>query len=132
MTQKEVESVFIIKSIFLLLNKGNICTLDNCLVTEICSKGEKYFVSFIYCSPTQSHDECENFCVNFDLCLNNINDEFPICFIVTGDFNTCCSSWWKNDITNTPGQEIASFISSAGFAEFIDKRTHVVNNFCHA
>ena len=104
-----------------LIKRGNICTLDNCLVTEICSKGEKYFLSFIYCSPTQSHDECENFCINFELRLNNINDEFPICSIVTGDFNTCCSSWWKNDITNTPGQEIASFISSAGFAEFIDK-----------
>ena len=69
---------------------------------EIRSKGENYFSTCIYRYP--SHDEFENFCVNFDLLRNNINDEFPICSIVTGDFNARCSSWWKNDITNTPGE----------------------------
>ena len=42
-----------------------------------------------------------------------MNDEFPICSIVIGDFNACCSSWWKNDITNTPGPKIDSLTSSA-------------------
>ena len=68
------------------------------------------------------------FCVNFDLLFNNINDEFLVCSIVTGDFNTRCSSWWKNDITNTPGQEIDFLSSSAGYTKIIDKPTHVVNN----
>ena len=95
---------------------------------EICSKGEKYFLTCSYCSPSQSHNEFEKFCVSFDLLLNNIDDEFQICSIVTGDFNTCCSSWWKNDITNTPGQDIDPLTSSAGYTQIIDKPTHVVNN----
>ena len=81
----------------------------------------------IYRFPNQSHKEFENFYVNFDL-LNNLNDEFPICSIVTGDFNARCSSWWKNDITNTPCQGIDSLASSSGYEQVIDKPTHVVSN----
>ena len=101
-------------------------------MTEIRSKGEKYFSTCIYRSPNQSHHEFENACVNFDLLLNNINDEFLKCSIVTGDFNACCSSWWKNDIANTPGQEIDFLTSSAGYVQIIDKPTHAVNNLCYA
>ena len=95
---------------------------------EISSKGEKYFLTCIYRSPSQSNNEFEDFYINFDLLLNNINDEFPICFIVRGDFNVRCSNWWKNHITNTPGQEIDSLTSSAGYTQIIDKPTHVVKN----
>ena len=102
--------------------------LDNCLVTEIRSKGEKYFLICIYYSPSQRHDEFENFCVRFDLLLININDEIPICSIVTGNFNVRCSNWWKNDITNTPGQEIDPLTSSAEYAQITDTATHGVNN----
>ena len=35
---------------------------------------------------------------------------------------------WKNDITNTPSQEIDSVTSSAGYKQIIDKLTRVVNN----
>ena len=66
-----------------LSKRDDICTLNNCLVTEICSKDEKYFLTCIYHSPSESHNEFENFCLYFDLLLNNINDEFPICSIVT-------------------------------------------------
>ena len=128
MTQKEVKYVFIIKEYIPLIKKDDICTLGNCLVTEIRFKGEKYFLTCIYRFPSQSHENFENFCINFDLLLNNINDEFPICSIFTGEFNARCSGWWKNDITNTPGQEIDSLTSSAGYAQIIDKPTHVSNN----
>ena len=95
---------------------------------QISSKGEKYFLTCIYRSPSQSNNEFEDFYINFDLLLNNINDEFPICFIVRGDFNVRCSNWWKNHITNTPGQEIDSLTSSAGYTQIIDKPPHVVKN----
>ena len=93
---------------------------------EIRSKGGNYFLTCIYCYP--SHDEFENICVNFDLLLNNTNYEFPICSIFTGDFNARCSSWWKNDVTNTSGEQIDSLTSLAGYALITDKPTHVVNN----
>ena len=59
-------------------------------------------------------DEFKNFCTNFDILLNNINDELPICSIVTGDFNARCSRWWKNDITNFQDQELDLLTLSAG------------------
>ena len=111
-----------------LIKRDDICTLDNCLVPEIRSKGEKHFLTCIYRSPSESHDKFQNFCVNFDLLLNNINYESPICSISTGYFNARCSSWLKNDITNTPGQEIYPLNSSAGYAQIIEKPTHVINN----
>ena len=47
---------------------------------------------------------------------------------ILSNFNARCSSWWKNDITNTAGQEIDSLTSSAGYTQIIDKPTHVANN----
>ena len=66
-------------------------------------------------------------CTNFDILLNNINDELPLCSIVKGDFNACGSRWWKNDITNLQGQELDSLTLSAGYNQIIDKPTHVIN-----
>ena len=111
-----------------LTKKDDICTLDNCLVTEIRSQGEKYFLTCIYCSPSQSRDEFDDFCSKFDLLLSNINQQFPSCSVVTGDFNACCSRWWQNDITNSEGQEVNFFILSAGYKQTTDKPTHIVNN----
>ena len=56
-----------------LIKRDDICTLDNCLVFEIYSQGEKCFFIFIYCSPSQNHDEFDDFCTKLDLLLSNIN-----------------------------------------------------------
>ena len=80
-------------------------------MTEIRLQDEKHFLICIYCSPSQSHDEFDDFCSKFDLLLSKINHEFTLCSIVTGDFNGRCSGWWQNDI-NSAGQEIDSHIIS--------------------
>ena len=49
-----------------LIKRDDISTLDNCLVTEIRSQGEKSFLSRVYRSPSQNHDEFEDFCTKFD------------------------------------------------------------------
>ena len=56
-----------------------------------------------------------------------INDEFLICSTVTGDFNDLGTNWCKDDITNSTGQEINSFTSSARYKQIIDKLTHFIN-----
>ena len=71
--------------------RDDINTLDNCLVTEIRSQNGKCFLTCIYYSPIQNKDEFNNFCTNFDILFNNINDELPLCLIVTGDCNAYCS-----------------------------------------
>ena len=75
------------KSHIPLVTRNDICTLDNCLVTEIRSQNEICFLTCIYYSPRQNDDEFQNFCAKFDTLFNNINDEFPICPVVTGNFN---------------------------------------------
>ena len=111
-----------------LIKCDDLCTLDNCLVTEIHSQNEKCFFSCIYRSPSQNRDEFENFCLKFDLLLNKINDEFPLRSVITGDFNARCSRWWKNNITNLTGEEIDTLTSSAGYAQIMYKPTHILNN----
>ena len=97
-------------------------------MTEIRSQGEKCFLTCVYRSPSQNHDEFEDFCTKFDLLMSNKNNEFPLYSVITGDFNARCSRWWKKDITNSTGQEINSLTSSAGYNQIIDKSTHVINN----
>ena len=111
-----------------LIRRDDLCTLDNCLVTEIRSQNEKCFLTCAYRSPRQSHEEFEIFCKKFDILLSQINDEFLLCSIVTKDFNARCTNWWKDDITNSVGREIASLTSSAGYTQITDKPTHVINN----
>ena len=48
--------------------------------------------------------------------------------MVIGHFNACCTNWWKDNITNSAGQERASLTSSPGYTQIIDKPTHVINN----
>ena len=94
MTQKGGVCIYY-KDYIPLTKRDDVCTLDNYLVTEICSQGEKCFLTCIYCSPSQSHDEdFDDFCTKFDLLLSNINHKFHLCSTVTGGFNTRCSRWW--------------------------------------
>ena len=44
-----------------LIKRDDICTLDNYLLTEIRLQGEKCFLTCLYCSPSKSHDKCDDF-----------------------------------------------------------------------
>ena len=100
-----------------LIKRDDSCTLDNFLVIEIRSQNEKFFLTCLYRSLRQSHDEFENFWIKFDILLSQINDELPICSVLAGDFNALCSIWWKNDVTNSAGKEIDFLTSSAGYTK---------------
>ena len=63
----------------------------------------------IYCSPSLNHEEFENLGVNFVLLLWNINNELPICSIVTGYFNPGTSNWCKKIL---PTQHVRNFALS--------------------
>ena len=69
---------------------------------------------------SQSHDELERFCANFDLLLSNINNLYLNCSIVLGDFNTKCSKSCASDKNNTAGIKLNNITT-------IDKSTHFIN-----
>ena len=75
----------------------------------------------------ESSRVCRFLC-KIELLMSNINNEFPLGSIITGDFNARCSRWWKNYINNATGQETDSLTSSAGCKQIIDKPTRVLNN----
>ena len=97
------------------ITRHDICILDNCLVTEISLQNEK-------CFSSQRQDKLENFCTSFYIVLNQINDELPICSIVSSNFNARCSSWWRNDTRNSTGQEVDFLTSPSGFT-----KSHLTN-----
>ena len=47
-----------------LIKRENIRTSDNCFVPEIWSQGEEYLLTCIYRSPSQRHDEFDDFRTN--------------------------------------------------------------------
>ena len=53
-----------------LIKRDDICTFDNCLVTELRSQNEKCFLTCLYRLPSQSQDEFENFYIKFDILLS--------------------------------------------------------------
>ena len=77
--------------------------------------------------PSQNHDEFGNFRAKFDTCFNDINDGFPICSVLTVDFNARNSSLRKNDIINSSGLELDSLTSSARYRQITNKPTHAIN-----
>ena len=70
-----------------LIKLDDACTFDSCVVTETRSSKEKCFLTSIFCSSSQNHDELQNIYLNFDILLDKINDEFPSCSLATGNFN---------------------------------------------
>ena len=65
---------------------------------------------------------------NFQKLLNDIENCKPSLSIVTGDFNSRCSSWWPNDINTPEGLKLYSLTSLNGFSQLIHKPTHIQAN----
>ena len=86
------------------------------------------FLSCLYRSPSQAQHKFENFCTKLNTLMDHINNELPICSVITGDLNARCSKWCNKDITNSVDREIDTLTSSAGYKQIINKPTHIVNN----
>ena len=98
------------------------------LLLEMSNK--KVMVYVIYCSPSQTNDEFEAFLSNFQMLLNDINNRKPSLSVITGDFNSRCSSWWSDDINTKEGLKLFSLTSSNAFSQLINEPTHIqANNF---
>ena len=81
------------------------------------------FFTCFYSSPSQSHDEFENFCSELNLLLTNINSNQSACSILVDDFNAKCSEWCSSDTTNIAVLEIDNITRTAGYSQLINKPT---------
>ena len=102
--------------------------LKEALLLEMDYNNKKVMISVIYRSPSQTNDEFDTFLSNLQLLLNDINYRKPSLSVVTGDFNSRCSSWWSSDINTTEGLKLFSSTSSNGFYQLIHDPTHIQAN----
>lgn len=65
----------------------------------------------------------ELFCNNLDLCLCNIKDLNPVCYVLTCDFNVRSSKWWNLNKNTPEGLDIGSSVSASGGNQIIDHIT---------
>ena len=56
-----------------LIRRNDLTNMKDCIVTEINVNNKKCFFTCLYRSPSQSHEELERFCANFDLMQNSQN-----------------------------------------------------------
>ena len=110
-----------------LIRRDDLSTMQEAIVTEISVKNETCFFTYFYRSPSQSHDEFENFCSELNLLLTNINNNQPVCSVLLGDFNAKCSKWCSSDKNNIAGLEIDNITTTAGYSQLIKKPTHFIN-----
>ena len=106
-----------------LIKKDDITDSKERLVTETIVDYEKCLCR----SPSQNCDQFSDFCKDFSILLNNINDHIPSCSVIVDDFNAKCSKWYPLDKNNAAGETRQTYTTTAGYSQLIDQRTHCVN-----
>ena len=102
--------------------------LNECLVLEINIQNKKGFVMSLYRSPHQSKDEFDQFPLNFEQLISDRLSRNPHFVLVTGDFDVRPSSWQKNDLTMSEGNQVDAIISSCCLSQLIYELTPILSN----
>ena len=98
-----------------------------CILCETHIQNTTGYVAVIYRSPSQSSNEFEEFLVNFNKLLNQVNMLKSSFTVILGDFNARPQSWWSDDIT-FEGSHIDSLTTAYGFHQLISDPTHLLSN----
>ena len=60
--------------------------------------------------------------------MGHINNELPICSVITGDLTGMCSKRCNKDINNSVSHEIDTLTSSTRYKQIINKPTYNVSS----
>ena len=77
--------------------------------------------------PSLNFDQFSDFCKDFSILLNNINDHRQSCSVIVGDFNAKCSKCYFLDKNNAAGEALQTYTATASYSQLINKPTHCVN-----
>ena len=72
------------------------------------SEIKKGCIASLYRSPSQTHDEFDDFLLNFEQVSCGIIARNPLFDLVTGDFNARAGNWWRNNMNTTEGTKITT------------------------
>ena len=64
---------------------------------EVSIINKKGYVAVFYRSPSQNSSEFDNFILNFEKMLSDINSSNPHFSVILGDFNARSNNWWQCD-----------------------------------
>ena len=104
-------------------------TLPSAFFCEINIQNTTGYVAVVYRSPSQSSNEFEEFLVNSDKLMNQVNMLKSSFTAIHGDFNARSRSWWSDDITSHEGFLIDSLTTAYGFYQLISEPTHLLPNY---
>ena len=99
--------------------------MKTAVLLKLVQNNKKVFVLVVYCSPSQTNDEFNQFLLNFEQMLLNINQRKTYLTLVTGGFNTRSSSWWSDDVNTTEGTKLLSLTSCNEFQQIVNKPAHI-------
>ena len=88
-----------------------------------CIQNTKGYVVSLYRSPSQTQDQLNDFWLNFEQLLSNINF-----LLIASDFNARASSWWRKDSTTSKGTQVETLTCSYGLNHLISSLTHILPN----
>ena len=97
----------------------NIKYLHESISCELTIRGKCRKFSYLYMSPSQTHDEFETFLKNFELTLDRNHENNSFMTVVLGDFNAKSNNWYKNDITSSECSKIDAIASGYGLNQLI-------------
>ena len=91
-------------------------------------QNKKGYLISLYSSPSQSKDEFDQFLLNFEQPISDRMSQNPHFILVTGDLNVRSSSWWKNDLTTTKGNQVDAITWSYDLSQLLCEPTHILPN----
>ena len=99
--------------------------LQELSVTELIISRQKNFLINLYCSPSQTSEQYENFVDRLQVMINQVRGERPCCIILTGDFNCRSSQWWEDDAENPEGTALNELIETKDLYQLMNEPTNI-------
>ena len=108
-----------------LVIRSNLTALYECLVCEIQNGSKRFFITVLYCSPSQSIEQFSLFKQRWEERIININDCTATIAMYIGDFNAENLKWWNGNSTNLQGTKLAELAVQYSLNHVIDGAIHI-------
>ena len=89
--------------------------LSKCLLCDVSINNKKGYTAVLYRSPSQNSLEFDNFILNFEMMLSDINSSNPRFSIILGDFNVRSNNCCQGDTLTSEGLQTDYLTTSYGF-----------------
>ena len=106
----------------------NISNLDECINFEVSIANKICCFIHLYRSPSQKHDEFQEFKWNLEMNLHALSTDITFLTVMIADFHAKSSNWYLNDINSFEGSQIEFLASQFAMSQVINEPTHILDN----